>query len=195
MLTQEQSNKNYELYSINLKKIIGEEEGDKLIESLGGEDTVKNATFGANVDCGSAYNGSLIENIFTISSTAKKINKLLPESIQVSDFSITKVAFLSHIAKALMFAENDNSWEKVNRGVLYKFNTLCGALRCGERSVLLSMNSGVRFTEEEFEAMRILDKTNADDTYLKNYSTVLSMVIRQANEIITIKNKNNVGNE
>lgn len=193
-MEKEEIEKNYELYVTWLKKNVGETEVANLFTHLEGNtdecNNLKYAVFGNTVDSGVAYDGSLIKTVFEISSYAKKINKILPEEIQVSEHSITKVAFLSHVAKALMFTENDNSWEKTNRGILYKFTDLDGALRCGERSIMLCMNSGIRFSEVEYEAMRIMDKANDNtDNYTKCFSSTLSMVIRQANEIIMQKNK------
>lgn len=74
--------------------------------------------------------------------------------------------------------------------MVYKFNNdLKGALRVGERSLLIAMNEGVKFTEDEFEAMRIMDKDGADDNYSKYFSSPLSMVIRHANEMLDYINR------
>ena len=176
----------FETYKYQLIDILSEEVVSKLFESLGGEERIKNGVFGNTVETGVAYDGSLVACSLAIVNYARQINQMLPSSKRAADNSIVKVALLSHIAKAVMFTENDNSWEKTNRGILYKFESLDGALRCGERSILLAMNAGVRFTEDEFEAMRIMDKSGDDDNYTKYYSSALSMVIRQANEIITL---------
>ena len=89
-----------------------------------------------------------------------------------------------------VYEENDNNWEIVNRGMPYKFNNeLEGALRIGERSTLIAMNAGVKLTEIEFEAMRIIDKDSSEDNYTKYFSSPLSTVIRQASELITLTNR------
>ena len=89
-----------------------------------------------------------------------------------------------------IYEENDNNWEIINRGMPYNFNNeLEGALRIGERSTLIAMNAGVKFTEVEFEAMRIIDKDNSEDNYTKYFSSPLSTVIRQASELITLTNR------
>ena len=114
---------------------------------------------------------------------------LLPKEKQADIKSIVKVGLLHHISKVMLYQENDNTWEVNNRGMIYKFNQdLEGALRTGERSTMIASNSGVKFSEIEYEAMRIMDKTN-DDNYSKYYSSTLSTVIKQANEIVTLITK------
>ena len=43
--------------------------------------------------------------------------------------------------------------------------------------------------EDEYEAMCVVDKVNAGDNTVRWYGTILSMLIRQANEIITLIEK------
>ena len=176
----------FEMYVAKLQKYIGTECTDNLLSKL---PNLEKATFACNVDSGLAFDGSLVKTAMQLTTIACKINSLLPQEKQAPVESIVKVGLLSHISKALMFEENDNSWEKTNRGLLYKFTELTGALRCGERSILLCNNIGIKFTEEEFEAMRINDKDATDDTFLKLHSSALSTVIRQANEIINLINR------
>ena len=47
------------------------------------------------------------------------------------------------------------------------------------------MNAGIKFTDAEFEAMCIMDKVNnASDNYSKYFSSTLSVVVKQANELV-----------
>lgn len=186
MLSLETIETNFKNYKDSLGEILGEEVANNIITELGGEDKVKNAVFGSTTDSGVAYDGSLIACSIAIIGFATNINNMLPSTKRANPDSIKKIGLLSHIAKVLMFTENDNSWEKTNRGMIYKFENLDGALRCGERSILIAMNCGVRFTAEEFEAMRIMDKAGENDNFTKFYSSSLSTVIRQANELITL---------
>lgn len=181
--------KNFATYRKGLEKIIGNETADAVIEALGGEDAVMSATYANLADSGSAFEGSFLKNVIKMTNMASSINGLLPETLQADATSIGKVCLLSQIAKVVMFTENDNSWEVTNRGMIYKFNDLEGALRTGERSTLIAMNAGVKFTPEEFEAMTILDKNTEDDNYKKYYASPLSTVIRQAAELIGLINK------
>lgn len=184
MLSEDIILKNYDDFKKRLETYVGVEETNNLINSLGGDDVVMDASYANLTDSGLAYKGSLIESMLNITKYAVKINQLLPENKQANLNSIVKVGLLHHIAKVLLYEPNDNNWEITNRGMVYKYNSeLEGALRVGERSTLLSSNAGVKFSELEYEAMRIMDKTN-DDNYAKYYSSSLSIVIKQANEIV-----------
>ena len=184
MLSEDIILKNYDDFKKRLETYVGVEETNNLINSLGGDDVVMDASYANLTDSGLAYKGSLIESMLNITKYAVKINQLLPENKQANLNSIVKVGLLHHIAKVLLYEANDNNWEITNRGMVYKYNSeLEGALRVGERSTLLSSNAGIKFSELEYEAMRIMDKTN-DDNYAKYYSSSLSIVIKQANEIV-----------
>ena len=184
MLNEDIILKNYDDFKKRLETYVGVEETNNLINSLGGDDVVMDASYANLTDSGLAYRGSLIESMLNITKYAVKINQLLPENKQANLNSIVKVGLLHHIAKVLLYEPNDNNWEITNRGMVYKYNSeLEGALRVGERSTLLSSNAGIKFSELEYEAMRIMDKTN-DDNYAKYYSSSLSIVIKQANEIV-----------
>jgi len=181
--------KNFEIYKNGLIKIFGDNIAISIIEALGGEEKIAKASYSNLENSGSAFEGSFIKNVIRLTKYANAINDILPEDNKVDKASINKVCLLSQIAKVLLFEENDNNWEIVNRGINYKYAALDGALRVGERSTLIAMNAGVKFNEFEFEAMRILDKTGDDDNYTKYFSSSLSTVIRQAAEIITLINK------
>ena len=181
---------NFSKYKKRLITYVGEQEAESIIEELGGDDAVMNATY-ANMDnTGLAYDGSFTETVIALTVYAIKINDLLPEEKQVSKESIAKVALLSQIGKVLLFKPQTNDWRRKNLGENYSYAELDGAIRVGERSILIAMNSGVKFTEFEFEAMRIMDKQNENaDNYSKYFSGTLSMVIKQANEMIDIINR------
>lgn len=185
MLSEDIILKNYDDFKKRLETYVGVEETNNLINSLGGDDVVMDASYANLKDSGLAYKGSLIESMLNITKYAVKINQLLPENKQANLNSIVKVGLLHHLAKVLLYEPNDNNWEITNRGMVYKYNSeLEGALRVGERSTLLSSNAGIKFSELEYEAMRIMDKTN-DDNYAKYYSSSLSIVIKQANEMVS----------
>ena len=180
--------KNYSNFKGCLIKLVGEELAEKLIESLGGDENIANGSFSTTDDTGSAEDGSLVKNIMRLTKIARGINEVLPEDLRADQNSLNKVCFLSHIAKAIMYEPNDSSWDVTNRGILYKFTELEGALRCGERSALICLRNGIDFTEEEFEAMRINDMRE-DDNYAKYYASTISVVLRQANELLRLQNK------
>lgn len=184
--------KNYQTYEKGLIKLFGEEICANLVEALGGPTKISRASYSTTEDTGSAFEGSFVKNVIKLTRMANQINALLPEEVKAPVESINKVCILSQIAKVLLFEENDNNWEVVNRGMIYTYAKLDGALRVGERSCLIASNAGVKFTDIEYEAMRILDKSSDDDAYSKYYSSSLSMVVRQASEIITAINRANV---
>lgn len=176
---------NYSKYNKRLTSYLGEGVANEIIEELGGSDAIMRASYATTSDTGMAYEGSFCRTILNVATYAIKLNELLPEELRVDKNSIVKVVLLSQIAKVLMFKKNDNEWEVNKRGMVYTFNDLEGALRVGARSTLIAMNAGVKFKEDEFEAMNIMDKQGESDNYSKYYSTTLSMVVRQANEIVS----------
>jgi hypothetical protein len=186
MLHEDLIVKNYADFKSRLETYVGLDECERLITLLGGEEKIMDASFANTNESGLAYRGSLVQTALNITTYAVKINQLLPKNKQAKVESIVKVGFLHHLAKVLLYEPNDNIWEIANRGIVYKYNTeLEGALRVGERSTLIACNAGIKFNEVEFEAMRIMDKTN-DDNYSKYYSSSLSTVIKQGNELITL---------
>ena len=180
---------NYAKYKHYLDNLVGSDVANQLINLVGGEEVLMNASFGMNEESNTAYDGALIKSSLEIAEYAKKLNEILPEDKSISNSAIYKVALLHHIAKCVMYTKNDNDWEVDKRGIYYKFNKLGASLRCGERSVLLAMTAGVKFTEEEYEAMRVIDKINEGDDAIRWYSTTLATLIRQANEIVTLIEK------
>ena len=60
----------------------------------------------------------------------------------------------------------------------------------GARSILMSQNLGINFSNEEFEAMMILDRDD-NDLQAKFYSNPLSIIIKQANELTFLQNRFN----
>ena len=182
--------KNYTTYRKALDRLIGDEAADKLIESVGGDEAVMNASYSNLLESGSAFGGSFVKNVIKMSKLATSLNELLPEGIAADPKSIGKVCLLSQIAKVVMLSRNDNNWEVFNRGMVYKYNTLEGALRTGERSILLAANAGVKFTPVEYEAMGILDRNPEEDNYKKYFSSPLSTVVRQAAELVGLINRN-----
>ena len=72
------------------------------------------------------------------------------------------------------------------RGKIYVFEELKGALRCGERSAWICSEVDIKFTEEEYEAMKVLDKDLSEDNYAKLFSSPLSIIIKNANDMATL---------
>lgn len=189
MLSVETKKENLTTFKRYLVKLIGETETQKLIETLGGEEIVMNASFGMSEDSGSAYEGSLLENVLAIADFGLVINNRLPETNRVEPKSIYKVALLQHLSKVLMYEKNTNQWEIDNRGMIYKFRTFDTVLKGGERSLFILMQTGINnITEEEFEAIRVVDKIKESDFSITKHVSTLACIMKQANEINSLLN-------
>jgi len=187
MISDEIKEKNY---SIFLKKL--EEVG---IDTSSITDDIavliKNASFAISNENGLAYDGSLLHIILrTLTPYALNINNVLPQNLQIEKNTLIKVCLLSHISKCEMFEPNDNEWEKEKRGLMYKYSKNAVALKMGMRSIIFAQNLGIKFTPEEMEAMTIMDRS-CDDEQAKYFSSVLSTVIKQANELTYLQTRNN----
>lgn len=194
MITEENKIKNY---SIFIKKLNEIGVNTELIESNLQEKLI-NASFTYSNEFGVAYDGSLLQNVLRVFTPyALKINENLPEQFRVDRNSLLKVCLLSHIAKAITFEKNPNQWEVNNRGLVYKFASLPGSLKLGMRSLIICQNLGITFDEVEAEAMIVMDR-DENESQVKYYSSTLSTIIKQANELTFLQNrleKNSNANE
>lgn len=185
-MTDEIRLKNYQLF----KKKLNELEIDTSLMDERFGTQITNATFAITNEYNMAYDGSLLNTVLRILTPyALKINSLLPEHLQVDQKSIIKVCLLSHISKALTFIPNDNQWEIEKRGMLYKYAKNEVTLKMGMKSIFLAQEMGIKFTAQEMEAMIILDR-DADDDQAKFFSSTLSTIIKQANELTYLQIRN-----
>ena len=132
-------------------------------------------------DAGTAYKGALLIHINLLMGISQRMVRMIAGTFSIDEDSLLKVCCIMHLAKRHMFIENENEWEVKNRGLLFKFNELEGCLKCGERSALEALNNGVNITPTEYEAITSLD--NMEDTVRNPYNSVLTLVVRQANEL------------
>lgn len=140
---------------------------------------LKEASFSVYDSTGLAYDGSLVNGSIELTSLALKINRVLPQEKQLNEESIKKVCLLQHISKAIKITPNKSG--KGNDKFCY--NDSCTRLKTGEYSALIAMRCGIEFTDEEFEAMVSIDVSD-DDKQAKFFSLPLSVVVRQANELL-----------
>lgn len=196
-ITSEKLNKNYLLWIEYLKKYGCY--SDKLIEEYG--EKIKDASFSLNQNNGGCYQGSLLDVVLTgLCVIATHINedgfglnangKLKHPNLHVDKNSLMKVLLLQHISKCELFVPSNEQW-KINKGMLYDFNSeLATSMKLGERSIYMCMKCGIELTEEEFEAMRILDK---DEDKTNSFATPLSQIVKISNQLTAIENykKNN----
>lgn len=145
---------------------------------------IQAAPFSRDINTGRAYEGSLLTTMNEMLWIASKLNSIFYKNL-LDDNSIKKITLLQHLSKVLMFELNDNAFEK-KKGYKWKFTGLPNALRTGERSLLLCLQFGVSFTNDEYEAMTIIDKDKSD-SYISMHSSTLASLISQTNDIINAK--------
>jgi len=163
------------LTSLSLDKFFNE-------ELLKGQ--MRNAPGALGEDTGIAYPGALLNHIVLSTSLAEKKAKMVSATFNTIDMnSVYKVCLLMHLSKIEMYVPNDNLWEIEKRGLNYKFATLDGRLKFGERSILNIMNAGITLTPQEFEAIRCIDKKGEDNKNAEYFDDILSLIVRQANEM------------
>ena len=118
------------------------------------------------------------------------INKLLPTGMDVEAQSIVKVCFLHQIGKTFLYKWCESEWHRNNQGKMYEFNEELTSMKIGERSVYYAMKYGVKLSEEEYQAIVNYDKPE-DDKQSKWYGSTLATILKQANELAIIEEKNN----
>ena len=136
-----------------------------------------------------AFPGGLIDHILKTTKYAIGINRLLPQGMEVEAQSIVKVCFLHQIGKTNLYKWCESEWHRKNQGKMYEFNEELISMRIGERSVYYAMKYGVTLTEEEYQSIVNYDKSD-DDKQSKWYGSTLSIILRQANELAIIEEKN-----
>ena len=185
IMTDEIRNKNYSLF---LKKLQELDIDTSLLEERLST-TLPTATFTHSNENGLAYDGSLLHVVLRILTPyAVKLNNLLPEDIKLPQETIVKVCLLQHLAKAEFIIPNDNNWEVEKRGLLYKYAKSDVSLKLGMKSIILAQECGISFTPHEIEAMIALDRDPSDEQ-ARFFSSPLSTIIRQANELTFLTNR------
>ena len=182
MITQEQKEKNFEIYLKKLKQV-----GVDLTPLVESGLPLKDASFTNSNEFGNAYEGSLIEIVLKVLTPyAVKLNELLPEEQRVNKETLVKICLLHHIAKAIRLVPNDNQWEVEKRMLTYKYAPDQPSIRTGLHSMIIAQQFGIPFTAEEAEAMTTNDRDLTDDQ-ARWHSSVMSTIIRQANELTYIQ--------
>lgn len=182
MLTIEQRTSHFIKYVDKLKELGIDTE--TLIEKYG--DKLKDAPLSDNANFGMAYEGALIyQTLWKLTPYALKINEMFPEKLRANKESIIKVCLLANFSKIVMFERTEEKW-KNDKGIYWAYTNFNLGLRSGERSFLMCKELGINFTDEEYEAIVFCDK-QADDTWAKQNSSVLTTVIRMATEMMWLE--------
>lgn len=188
MLTTEKINLNFITFCKKLEKYNCYSE--QMINELGEE--IKNCSFSLNEDTGSCYQGSMIDIVLNhLCSIAYNVNECVFgingrfSEMKVNPDMLMRVLLLQHLAKAEMFVPQREQW-KIKRGQYYDFNPdLKSSLRLGERSLYLCQKYGIEVSEEEFEAIRIIDKL--DDDKINSFLTPLCSIVKMANQFVAVE--------
>jgi len=134
-----------------------------------------------------AFEGGLIDHLLRTTAYAVKLNKLLPEDMQLANETIIKVGCLSQIGKAHSFTPCESDWHRKNQGKMYEYNDQM-SMRVGERSIMYATKHGIELTEGEYQAILNFDKEN--DAQAKWHSETLATILKQAIELAIMEEKN-----
>lgn len=162
----------------------------EMMDDLG--ERIKNCSYTMNNDTGSCYQGSLIDIVLNhLCATAYSINENVfsiggkLQDLKVNNDMLMRVLLLQHISKCEMFVPTVEQW-KIKKGIYYDFNSeLKSSLKLGERSLYICQKYGIQFTEEEYEAIRVIDKT--DEERINNFMSPLCMIVKIANQVVSIE--------
>lgn len=158
---------------------------DVPFESMVDAEEFKKCPCAPALDSGVAYDGSLMYHLTLILHFAKQLssNGIFGTLNLVTEESLKKVIVLHQLGKVGMFIPNTDDWQVKKLGKVYNFAESNVCLKTGERSRLLCSNAGIKFTPEEYEAMTIMDKTAEEYENMSKHRTMLSTIIRMANEM------------
>jgi len=135
-----------------------------------------------------AFPGGLVDHILITTKYAIGINQILPEKLKVDNNSLIKVCFLHQIGKTFLYTWCESEWHRTNQGKIYEYNEKLVSLKIGERSAFYALKYGVELNDEEYQAIVNYDKPD-DDKQSKWYSSTLSTILKQANELAIIEEK------
>lgn len=164
---------------------------EEMINEYG--ELLKKATYGMNEDSGSAYDGSLLDIVLNkLCLYSFNINNTLSDSMKVDKNSLLRVLLLQHISKCEMFIPQTVDWLR-KKGTLYEFNpNIKGQLKTGERSAYICMKYGITLSEEEYEAIRVIDKDCDDKS--QYYASPLATIVKLTNMLVNADLKENYKN-
>lgn len=185
MLTQEKIKTNYVMFTKLLEKYGCY--SAEMMDDIG--ENIMNCSFAMNEDSGSAYQGSMIDVVVnTLCKIARNLNENgVTENLKVNNYILMRVLLLQHLAKAQMFVPQRESW-KLKKGMLYDFNDNLGAvLKLGERTLYLCQKYDIKLSEEEFEAIKCIDKTEDKTDYMLS---PLCAIVKYANVMTAIECRN-----
>ena len=160
----------------------------ELLEFLGNEITTAPASTMKSLH--GAFPGGLVEHILKTTKYAIGINETLPTDLKISKKSLIKTCFLHQIGKTYLYKWCESEWHRNNQGKMYEYNEDLISMKIGERSAYYALKYGVELSEEEFQSIINYDKSE-EDKQSRWYCSTLSTILKQANELAIIEEKNN----
>lgn len=181
-LSEERLNANLLLFTEKLQKYNCYSE--QMMEDMG--ELIKNGSYSGAERFGGAYRGALVDVTLNILC---KIGFMLNERVLgmnsknmlnfpllcVNNDMLMRVLLLVNIAKSEIFIPNPNEWKR-NNGYPYEFNDdLASNLKIGQRTLMLCNKYGIKLSEEEFEAISVVD--NEDEKGIRFRSPLAAIVM------------------
>ena len=168
---------------VEYRKIYDYAEIEVEFEALVDVEEFKKSPCAPTADSGVAYDGALMYHTILVYHYARKVQAMFSSIVKVDDKSLAKVVVLHQLGKIGMFKPNTDDWQVKKLGKVYAYNESGVCLRTGDRSKMLCSNAGVQFTFEEYEAMGIMDRTPEEYSNMNQYRTMLSTILRTANDL------------
>ena len=157
----------------------------ELIDELGVQ--IVDAPASTRTDMNNAFPGGLVDHILTVTKYCVSLNNLLPKPQQLEMDSIIKVSIIHQIGKVKLYKKLESPWHN-ERGMMYEFNDDLISMKVGERSLYIATSCGVKFTEEEYQAIVNFDKDD-DDKQAKFHNSTLGDILKSANVLAISEEK------
>lgn len=195
MISQEKINLNYTRWVERLVKYNCHSQ--RMLDEIG--DKIRDASFALQESSGCAYQGSMLDVVLnSLCTLAYHINenafgddgkgRLKHPRLKTNPKMLMRVLLLQHIAKAEMFIPQPVAW-RLKNGYIYDFNDSLGScLKCGERSLYMCMKYGIGLSEEEYEAMRVIDK---EEDKPNPFISPLCYMVKAVNQMVSIEYRQN----
>lgn len=185
MLTNSKIELNYVSYLKRLEKYGCYSQ--KMIDDLG--DSLKMGTFAMSEDSGACYPGSLIDVVLNMMCTlGYHINEDVLTGthaiMKVNPEMLMRVLLLQHISKAVMFVPTAEEWKR-RKGIPYDFNEETPtSLSLGKRTLFMCQEYGIPLSEEEYDAISVMDRENDDKSHLL---TPLAVLVKSINSMVFVE--------
>lgn len=174
MINEETVKRNFEKYTEALEKLSIDTES--LYTTL--NSNIILAPSSLTTEFYGAFDGGLIDYSMRVANYMVRLNKQFPEDMRLKQDSLLRVALLHAISYSQIMVKNKSDWHRKNLGKEYEFRNDLVSMTTGERSAKIIVDSGIRLTDEEYQA--ILNYNKEDDKQSKYYSSLLGYILKMA---------------